>query len=322
MSALRLQLYYPGGRKVGNEIIISKSLPKNNLPDGSDSPVVAGLNGGGSSDLFVVTWVESDSNNNNKIQSQLFETRSGDKVGPPFNPFNGLTPESMLWARIATLSSYGPPNTGSSAVMTWQNARENLNTIYVSLLSSQGIPSGGFPYQIDQPANSNSYKPYIVSAGGYSGTSGYAVVYRQTREGGGGYIMLNVFTSVTGTENIKVEVTSKPSCENCLDDPMVGSLGGGNGGGYVVVWGYKDDKKNSEVLFFSTFKDKGEIVKDQVQFTFDNEYSSKPRVLGSSNLGFVVCWNNHQTDPGSNVCQAFDSDGKPSGERFMIMIFH
>jgi len=305
-SVLQLQLFYAGGMPSGNPITVTKSNPKD-LPEGVDSPAVAELSG---TDTFVVMYLDMNGDNL-QLQSQLFQTRSGERVGTPFNPLYGRDPKNMLWTNMVSLSSYGQMSS-NAAVMVWEESRENMNSIYVCLLSGKGLAQPGFPYQISQPSGTKSYKPSITNSQGYSGTSGYAIVYTQLDGKGGASIIMNIFPNATKTENVQVEVVR--DCEDCLFNSSIGQM---VGAGYVVVW-EKRTAGATPMLYFSTFTEKGEIVADAVQFTFAGQSNSKPKVQGL-NRGFVACWNNESTNPFSSMCEVFNSDGKADGSPFMIM---
>jgi len=185
----------------------------------------------------------------------------------------------------------------------------------LSLLSKQGVVVQGYPYQINQPSGTNSYKPVITTSQGYSGTSGYALVYTQTTGTGGMSIMMNIFPDATKMENIEVMVIEDTGCADCLVNASIAQM---MGAGYVVVWEKRGNTDGTQGLYFSIFSEKGDVLRDSVQFTYREQGNSRPRVQGL-NRGFVVCWNDESTNPFSNMCEVFNSDGEQQDPPFMVM---
>jgi hypothetical protein len=273
------QRYDATGATVGGEFQVNTETSST-----QDSPVVAGLSGGG----FVVIW---DSNN-----SGTAGDGSGDGVFGQRYDAAGSPAGSEFQVNTEFSGSQNDPAVsalGTGFIVTWTSSTSGSagDGSGLGVFAQRYDASGtalGTEFQVNVETASTQNEPAVVELAG----GNFAVVWTSTTNGSAGDGSGNgVFARIYDADGTALtgEVLVNTTTSSNQEDASIAAL---SGGGFVVTWA---DQNNSDGSSWGVFGQEFDASGTPVgaEFQVNQEFSSvqyQPTVTGLANDTFAVAW--------------------------------
>ena len=278
-SGVFAQRYDAAGATVGGEFQVNTETSST-----QDSPVVAGLSGGG----FVVIW---DSNNSGTAGDGSGDGVFGqryDAAGSPVGSEFQVNTEFSSNQNDASVSSLG-----TGFVVTWTSSNSGSAGdgsglgVFAQRYDASGTPLGA-EFQVNvETASTQSQSDVVELAGG-----DFAVVWTSDTSGSAGDGSNNgIFTRIFDASGTALtgEVLVNTTTAFDQEDASIAAL---SGGGFVVTWGDQGGADGSGWgVFGQEFDAAGTPV--GMEFQVNQEFTStqyQPTVTGLANDTFAVAW--------------------------------
>ncbi|MCH9812829.1 MAG: tandem-95 repeat protein [Epsilonproteobacteria bacterium] len=303
-SGVFLQQFNSLGEKVGDNILNISGSFTSEVTEGSDSLQISGM-------ISIVDTVNGISG----VQAQ-------ENIEGLYGTFNIASDGNWTYALKSSVLGDGESKTETFQVKS--EAGFSVNDIVVT------INGTGVSYNIE--ILPQVYETQVNSfANGYQGNSkitslidgGYVVTWESyEQDGSEGGVYLQQYT-ISG-DKVGEEQRVNSSTKGNQEAPVITAL---NDGGYVAVWGDREEWGKDDKVLLQHFNSSGVKVGEVIEVaSFETRFGNNITVTSLSDNGYVVTWealpildNGESASNGSNIyLQQFDNSGNRIGEEVEV----
>ena len=303
-SSIFVQRFDTNGDAV-NDPVQLEPIGKTNGDD--KSPQVTAV---GSAGAFVVAWYGQDSDGDDSIFVQRFDT-NGDPVNDPvqLEPI-GKADGADQFPQITAVGSEG------AFVVTWSGVDSNGdNSIFVQRFNADGTTTNNTPVQLEAIGTTNGFdiNPQVTAVG----SLGAFVVSWSGQDSGGDFsIFVQRFNANGTTSGTSVKLEAIDVNYEDDDRPQISALG--SAGAFVVTW-YGLDSEGDLSIFVQRFNADGTtssnvpVQLEAIGKTDGHDFNPQVSAVGSDGA-FVVTWQGMDREGDQSIfVQRFNADGTTTG---------
>jgi len=199
------------------------------------------------------------------------------------------------------------PLTNGGHVICWYSYSQDGSDygVFGQIFNEDGSKRGG-EFQMNTHTDNYQGQPSVTNLAG----SGFVVCWTSRSQDGDG---LGIFGQIFNEDG------SKNGDEFQINTYTVGSqfqsdVSQLTNGGFIVCW-VSPNQIGGKGIFGQVFNEEG--LRRGVEFQINTNETYSPCVKNAPD-GFIVCWDNYQTEGIDIFCQVFDESGTKKGDEFMV----